>query len=101
MPRERTGRRIRKQSLELDRILRQVVKEKTKEAPVYGVIKRILVDKKDYSLSDYERFIKWLNDYPKRKGIEVGLLIDILDDLGIDFCECIKEAKRKRSYPND
>jgi len=98
MPRIRTGRKIREPSMKLDRILREVIKEKIKDKPVSGVVKKILVDKKGYSLSDYDRLIKWLNDYPNRKGIEVGLLIDMMDDLGIDLCECIREAKVRRNY---
>jgi len=96
MGRERTGRKIRKESRVLDEILKKVVKEKIKEKAI--IVQVILCDRKGYSLSDYERFMKWYNDFPKGRRIEIGLLIDILQDLGIDWKEVIEEALRRRSY---
>ena len=98
MGRERTGRRIRKESRELDKILKQVVKEKVKESPY--VVLKFLCDIKNYSHSDYERFVKWYSDFRKGRNINLGLLVDVLLELGIDPCKVIKEAVKRRNYGN-
>ena len=90
----RTGRKIRPESRLLDDLIKDVVKQRLKRR-VY-VIKWLLVDQKGYSVSDYERFIKWVNDFPKGRRIHPGLLIDILTDLGIDWKSVFEEALRLR-----
>jgi len=96
MPLERSGRKIRRESRILDDLLKQIVKERVRDLGVR--LRKVLCDKKGYSLSDYERFIKWYNDFPRGRRIEVGLLIDVLNDLNLDLEEIIKEALRRRSY---
>ncbi|ADU97686.1 hypothetical protein Theam_1730 (plasmid) [Thermovibrio ammonificans HB-1] len=93
--RVRTGREIRPESRLLDDLLKEIVKERLKHR-IY-VIKWVLVDTKGYSLSDYDRFIKWINDFPKGRRIHPGLLIDILTDLGIPYQEVFEEALRRRA----
>gem|GEM_PF-5513401 len=92
--RERTGRKIKHESMILDKEIKEAVKRRLKRRTF--VIKWILVDKKGYSISDYERFIKWLNDFPKGRRIPLGLLIDVLNDLGIDYKDVIDEALKYR-----
>ena len=96
--RVRTGRKLRPESQLLDDLIKEVVKDRLKKR--IFVIKWVLVDQKGYSISDYDRFIKWVNDFPRGRRINPGLLIDILTDLGIDYKSVIEEALKRREEIN-
>ncbi|WP_457569591.1 hypothetical protein [Desulfurobacterium sp.] len=88
---DRSGRKVRKESVLLDEILRDEIKRELKNK--YKVL-NALCDEHNWSRSDYERIMKWLNRYNKR--VEIGLLIDALATLGIDWLEVFERAYTKR-----
>jgi len=88
----RTGRKVRGESVLLDDILREEVKREFKK---YNVI-HVLCDKKGWSRSDYDRIMKWVDRYNRR--VEIGLLIDALHELGVNWLDVFERAFYRRKY---
>jgi hypothetical protein len=89
---KRTGRKVRKESLMLDELLRAEVKA---EFEKHNVLK-ILCDEKGWTRSDYDRVMKWMNAYNRR--VEIGLLIDALTAVGADWKTVFERAWLRRRY---
>lgn len=87
---KRTGRKVRPESLAFDEALRKEVKNAIKRTKMLS----LLVSDKGWSLSDYERLMKWLTGYNRR--IEVGLVVDALKAVGADWLEVFRRAEKNR-----
>ena len=89
---KRTGRKVRKESLLLDRILREEIRREFRKVKVLAK----LCEFEGWSRSDYDRIMKWVDGYNKR--VEIGLLIDALEALGFDWKEIFERAYLKRKF---
>lgn len=87
---KRSGRQVRPESLAFDRALREEIREAIKRTKMLS----LLVKDKGWSLSDYERLMKWLSGYNKR--VEIGLIVDALKAAGVDWKDIFQKAEERR-----
>jgi len=88
--RERTGRKVREESLAFDRALREEVRNAIKRSKMLS----LLTEDHNWSLSDYERLMKWLTGYNRR--VEIGLIVDALKAVGVNWIEIFNRAEKRR-----